>query len=212
MGFLAWIIVGLIAGWLAGQVMKGGGYGTLVDIILGILGGIVGGWIFGLLGIWPGGGMIGSIIVRWKCCMRRISFRDCPYCNSAEVLSLAPQDLGRPGGSSLFAGGREMSWLHAPAPAPGISACSEIQSRDRSSGGEQDDPNPRRRRNVEALRMTVSRARAFGHTRRRVFDGRPTSNCPASAVKSRNGWEEVSPTTRRDARARDFECGVVGAG
>jgi uncharacterized membrane protein YeaQ/YmgE (transglycosylase-associated protein family) len=35
----------------------------LVDIILGILGGIVGGWIFGMLGIWPGGGMIGSIIV-----------------------------------------------------------------------------------------------------------------------------------------------------
>ena len=63
MGFLAWIIVGLIAGWLAGQVMKGGGYGILVDIILGILGGVVGGWIFGLLGIWPGGGMIGSIIV-----------------------------------------------------------------------------------------------------------------------------------------------------
>jgi uncharacterized membrane protein YeaQ/YmgE (transglycosylase-associated protein family) len=37
MGFLAWIVVGLIAGWLAGQVMKGGGYGTVVDIILGIL-------------------------------------------------------------------------------------------------------------------------------------------------------------------------------
>lgn len=50
-------------GWLAGQVMKGGGYGILIDIILGILGGIVGGWIFGQLGIWPGGGMIGSIIV-----------------------------------------------------------------------------------------------------------------------------------------------------
>jgi uncharacterized membrane protein YeaQ/YmgE (transglycosylase-associated protein family) len=63
MGFIAWIVVGLIAGWLAGQVMKGGGYGVLVDIILGILGGIVGGWVFGLLGIWPGGGMIGSIIV-----------------------------------------------------------------------------------------------------------------------------------------------------
>jgi uncharacterized membrane protein YeaQ/YmgE (transglycosylase-associated protein family) len=62
-GFLVWIIVGLVAGWLAGQVMKGGGYGVIVDIILGILGGIVGGWIFGLLGIWPGGGMIGSIIV-----------------------------------------------------------------------------------------------------------------------------------------------------
>ena len=63
MGFLVWIVVGLIAGWLAGQVMKGGGYGVLVDIVLGILGGFVGGWIFGLLGVWPGGGMIGSIIV-----------------------------------------------------------------------------------------------------------------------------------------------------
>ena len=63
MGFLAWIIVGLIAGWLAGQVMKGGGYGIIVDIILGILGGILGGWIFGALGIWHGGGIIGSIIV-----------------------------------------------------------------------------------------------------------------------------------------------------
>ena len=63
MGFLAWIVVGLIAGWLAGQVMKGGGYGVLVDIILGILGGMVGCWLFGVLGIFPGGGMIGSIIV-----------------------------------------------------------------------------------------------------------------------------------------------------
>jgi uncharacterized membrane protein YeaQ/YmgE (transglycosylase-associated protein family) len=57
------IIVGLIAGWLAGQVMKGGGYGILVDIILGLLGGILGGWIFGALGIWPTGGILGSIIV-----------------------------------------------------------------------------------------------------------------------------------------------------
>jgi uncharacterized membrane protein YeaQ/YmgE (transglycosylase-associated protein family) len=63
MNFLAWIVVGLIAGWLAGQVMKGGGYGVLVDIILGILGAFLGGWLFGQLGIWPGGGMIGSIIV-----------------------------------------------------------------------------------------------------------------------------------------------------
>ena len=63
MGFIAWIVVGLIAGWLAGKVMKGGGYGVLMDIVLGIVGGIAGGWIFGLLGIWPGGGMIGSIIV-----------------------------------------------------------------------------------------------------------------------------------------------------
>src|SRR6202035_5885209 len=63
MGFLAWIVVGLIAGWLAGQVMKGGGYGILVDIILGLFGGLLGGWLFGQLGIWSGGGMVGSIIV-----------------------------------------------------------------------------------------------------------------------------------------------------
>jgi len=57
------IIVGLIAGWLAGQVMKGGGYGILIDIILGLLGGLLGGWLFGALGIGAGSGMIGSIIV-----------------------------------------------------------------------------------------------------------------------------------------------------
>jgi uncharacterized membrane protein YeaQ/YmgE (transglycosylase-associated protein family) len=57
------IIVGLIAGWLAGQVMRGGGYGVLIDILLGLLGGIVGGWLFGALGVWPGGGILGSIIV-----------------------------------------------------------------------------------------------------------------------------------------------------
>ena len=63
MGLLYWLAVGLVAGWLAGEVMKGRGYGILVDIVLGMLGGIVGGWIFGTLGIWPAQGMIGSIIV-----------------------------------------------------------------------------------------------------------------------------------------------------
>jgi uncharacterized membrane protein YeaQ/YmgE (transglycosylase-associated protein family) len=63
MGILAWIVVGLIAGWLAGQVMKGGGYGLVADIILGLLGGVLGGWIFEKLGVSTGGGMIGSIIV-----------------------------------------------------------------------------------------------------------------------------------------------------
>lgn len=43
--------------------MKGGGYGVAVDIILGLVGGVLGGWIFGRLGISAGGGMIGSIIV-----------------------------------------------------------------------------------------------------------------------------------------------------
>jgi uncharacterized membrane protein YeaQ/YmgE (transglycosylase-associated protein family) len=62
-GFIYWIVVGLIAGWLAGQVMKGGSYGVLMDIVLGILGGLVGGWFFGLFNLWPGRGLIGSIIV-----------------------------------------------------------------------------------------------------------------------------------------------------
>jgi len=57
------IIVGLIAGWLAGVVMKGGGYGILVDILLGIVGGILGNWIFGRLGLSSGSGVLGSIIV-----------------------------------------------------------------------------------------------------------------------------------------------------
>ena len=63
MGLLAWIIVGLVAGWLAGVVMKGGGYGAVADIVLGILGGIVGGWLFGMLGIWPEAGLVGSILI-----------------------------------------------------------------------------------------------------------------------------------------------------
>jgi len=45
MGILSWIIVGLIAGWLAGLVMRGGGYGLIGDIIVGVVGGLLGGWI-----------------------------------------------------------------------------------------------------------------------------------------------------------------------
>ncbi len=45
MGILAWIIVGLIAGWLTGMVMKGGGYGVVGDIVLGIVGALVGGFL-----------------------------------------------------------------------------------------------------------------------------------------------------------------------
>ena len=60
--FIYWILVGLVAGWLAGKVMKGGGYGIVADIILGILGAIVGGWVFGLIGF-SAHGLIGSILV-----------------------------------------------------------------------------------------------------------------------------------------------------
>jgi uncharacterized membrane protein YeaQ/YmgE (transglycosylase-associated protein family) len=58
-----WIIVGLIAGWLAGKIMKGSGYGTLGDILLGMVGAIVGGWILRILGFYSSGGLISSILV-----------------------------------------------------------------------------------------------------------------------------------------------------
>jgi uncharacterized membrane protein YeaQ/YmgE (transglycosylase-associated protein family) len=45
MGILSWIIVGLIAGFLAGVVVKGGGYGCIGDVIVGVIGGLLGGWI-----------------------------------------------------------------------------------------------------------------------------------------------------------------------
>ncbi len=64
MGLIAWIIVGLLAGWLTGMLMKGSGYGLLGDLLLGLIGSIVGGWLFGL--ILPAAepsGLIGSIIV-----------------------------------------------------------------------------------------------------------------------------------------------------
>ncbi|WP_213304613.1 GlsB/YeaQ/YmgE family stress response membrane protein [Paraburkholderia sacchari] len=61
-GIIAWIIIGAIAGWLAGLLVKGGGFGLIVDIIVGIVGAFIGGWLAGLLGIHIGGGMISSII------------------------------------------------------------------------------------------------------------------------------------------------------
>ena len=67
-----WIVVGLIAGWAAGRIMKGGGYGMLADILLGIVGGLVGGWVVGLLGFGAGGfiwsvvvATLGAIILIW---------------------------------------------------------------------------------------------------------------------------------------------------
>ena len=55
-GIIAWLVVGLIAGWLAGMVMKGGGYGLVGDIVVGIVGAFVGGFVFSLI---TGGGTAG---------------------------------------------------------------------------------------------------------------------------------------------------------
>jgi uncharacterized membrane protein YeaQ/YmgE (transglycosylase-associated protein family) len=62
--FLVYIIViGLIARWAAGKLMKGSGYGVAMDIVLGILGAIIGGWVLRLLGIYTSGGIVSSILV-----------------------------------------------------------------------------------------------------------------------------------------------------
>ena len=61
MQFLWFILIGIAAGWLAGQVMKGGGYGLVGDLIVGVIGGLLGGFLFGLLGI-SAGGLLGSLV------------------------------------------------------------------------------------------------------------------------------------------------------
>jgi len=61
-GLLASLIVGGIAGWLAGMIMKGKGQGILLNVIIGVIGGVVGGWLFSLFGADPGAGIVGSVI------------------------------------------------------------------------------------------------------------------------------------------------------
>ncbi len=64
-GIIIWLVIGAVAGWLAGQIVKGGGFGLVGDIIVGIIGSVIGGWIFGtyVVGM-PGiiGAIIGSTI------------------------------------------------------------------------------------------------------------------------------------------------------
>src|SRR5580658_1980237 len=59
---IIWIIVGAIAGWLAGMVVKGGGFGLIGDIVVGIVGAIIAGWLLPYLGIALGSGIIAAII------------------------------------------------------------------------------------------------------------------------------------------------------
>ncbi len=61
-GIIAWIIIGAIAGWLAGVIVKGGGFGLLVDILVGIVGAFIGGWLASILGIGIGGGILASLV------------------------------------------------------------------------------------------------------------------------------------------------------
>jgi uncharacterized membrane protein YeaQ/YmgE (transglycosylase-associated protein family) len=59
---IIWLIIGAVAGWLAGQIMTGGGFGLVGNIIVGIVGALVGGWLLPRLGIYIGGGVVAAII------------------------------------------------------------------------------------------------------------------------------------------------------
>ena len=73
MGFLAWICVGLLAGWITGKIMPGSGRGVLMDIIVGLLGALAGGFVMSTLGFRSGGGffytvfvaVIGAVLLTW---------------------------------------------------------------------------------------------------------------------------------------------------
>jgi len=61
-GLLLLMFIGLVAGWLAGVLVKGGGFGVLGDIVVGILGAVIGGYLFGVVGV-GGSGLLGQILV-----------------------------------------------------------------------------------------------------------------------------------------------------
>jgi uncharacterized membrane protein YeaQ/YmgE (transglycosylase-associated protein family) len=63
MGFIWFIFIGLVAGWLAGVIVKGGGFGVIGDIIVGVIGAVIGGFLFRFFGVYTGGGLFGAILV-----------------------------------------------------------------------------------------------------------------------------------------------------
>jgi uncharacterized membrane protein YeaQ/YmgE (transglycosylase-associated protein family) len=61
-GIIFWLIIGAVAGWLAGVLIKGGGFGLIGDIAVGVIGAVLGGWLAGLVGLHIGSGLISSLI------------------------------------------------------------------------------------------------------------------------------------------------------
>lgn len=59
---IIWLLVGAVAGWLAGVIVKGYGFGIAGNIVVGILGSFIGGWLFGQFGLFAGSGVVGSIV------------------------------------------------------------------------------------------------------------------------------------------------------
>jgi uncharacterized membrane protein YeaQ/YmgE (transglycosylase-associated protein family) len=62
MGIIIWLVVGALAGWLAGLIVKGYGFGLIGNIVVGIVGGLIAGWLLPRLGIFIGGGFISDIV------------------------------------------------------------------------------------------------------------------------------------------------------
>ncbi len=62
MDIVLFIVIGCAAGWLAGKIMKGSGFGLLGDLIVGVIGAFIGGWLFNTLGVSIRGGIVGSLI------------------------------------------------------------------------------------------------------------------------------------------------------
>ena len=72
MGIIYSLLIGCLAGFCAGKLMKGGGFGIIMNIVLGLFGGVLGGWLFSLLGISWGGllgqlgtAIIGAVVILW---------------------------------------------------------------------------------------------------------------------------------------------------
>lgn len=72
MGFIWYIIIGIIAGFAAGKIMRGGGFGLFINLLVGIVGGVLGGWVFDLLGIATAGiignlvtSIVGAVLLLW---------------------------------------------------------------------------------------------------------------------------------------------------
>ena len=63
MSILLFLLVGVVAGWLAGTLVKGGGFGLIGDLVVGVIGALIGGFLFSTFGVSMGGGLIGSIVV-----------------------------------------------------------------------------------------------------------------------------------------------------
>lgn len=61
--FIWFLIVGLVAGWLAGVLVKGGGFGLVGDLVIGVIGAFLGGYLFNTFGVASGGGLLGAILV-----------------------------------------------------------------------------------------------------------------------------------------------------